>query len=93
MIIHKLRKTSVIWLGDGAPFQGMVSHETIGWGATKEEANCWWGAIVGQEQQRKRQTYENIHIKTNAVTFHFSNMASKILQDCGRIKKTFSNIP
>ena len=27
------------------------------------------------------------------VTFHFSNMTSKILQDRGRIKKTFSNIP
>ena len=27
------------------------------------------------------------------VTFHFSNMTSKMLQDRGRIKKTFSNIP
>ena len=41
MIIHKLRKTSIIWPGDGAPFQGKVSHENIGRGATKEEANCW----------------------------------------------------
>ena len=48
---------------------------------------------MGEELREKRQTSESKGIKTNGVTFHFSNMADEILQERERIIHTFSNVP
>ena len=73
-------KTSIIW-------RGQRTHARV-WLLRRPQ-----GFTVGEERQRKRQSSEKKGIKTNDVTFHFSKMADKIMQERERIINTFSNVP
>ena len=80
MIISNLCETRITWRGEIAL-------------ARLQKVSRPYGLIVGEQQQRKRQTSENKSIKTNGVTFYFSNMSDEILHKRERIVNSFSNIP